>query len=165
MQRRIGFMKATALIAMAAAGSTIAADLPKEGKYDYTACWSGASNAIAFSDGYSASSYEFTGSVRSNPPGGMFDKNAFRCVGMNAQLGKRPVSSTVCEAVDQDGHKRLGYFWVGPDGKVIREHVTGTGKYEGMVFEGTVQPLGPFPTVKAGTFQNCNRQTGTYKLK
>ena len=30
---------------------------------------------------------------------------------------------------------------------------------------GTVQPLGPFPAIKAGTFQDCNHQTGTYKLK
>jgi hypothetical protein len=25
--------------------------------------------------------------------------------------------------------------------------------------------LGPFPVIKAGTFQDCNHQTGTYKLK
>ena len=38
-------------------------------------------------------------------------------------------------------------------------------KYEGMKPTGTVHPLGPFPVVKAGTFQDCNHQTGTYKLK
>ena len=36
---------------------------------------------------------------------------------------------------------------------------------EGMKASGTVHPLGPFPVVKAGTFQDCNHQTGTYKLK
>jgi hypothetical protein len=25
--------------------------------------------------------------------------------------------------------------------------------------------LGQFPTIKPGTFQGCNRATGTYKLK
>ncbi len=34
-----------------------------------------------------------------------------------------------------------------------------------MKVTGTVHPLGPFPVVKAGTFQDCNHQTGTYKLK
>ena len=67
-------------------------------------------------------------------------------------------------AIDRDGDKRLAFFTIS-DGKFVRENVTGTGKYEGMIAEGTVQPLGPFPTIKAGTFQNCNRQTGTYKLK
>ncbi len=48
---------------------------------------------------------------------------------------------------------------------MTREFVVGTGKYEGMVTTGTVEPLGPFPVIKAGTFQDCNHQTGTYKLK
>jgi hypothetical protein len=34
-----------------------------------------------------------------------------------------------------------------------------------MTQVGVVHPLGPFPVIKAGTFQDCNRQTGTYKLK
>jgi hypothetical protein len=46
-----------------------------------------------------------------------------------------------------------------------RTQVAETGKYEGMVMVGTVEPLGSFPTIKDGTFQNCNHQTGTYKLK
>jgi hypothetical protein len=152
-----------------AASSTHAAafatELPKEGSYDYTACWSGVNNTITFSKAYTASSFEMTGIDRSNPPGGMFDKNTFRCVGMNASLDGKNIGSTVCEAIDPDGDKRLSYFSLGSDGKVTRENITGTGKYEGMVASGTVQPLGPFPVVKDGTFQNCNHQTGTYKLK
>jgi len=147
------------------APSAFAAELPKEGSYDYTACWSGVNNVITFSKTHTASSYEMTGSNRSNPPGGMFDKTTFRCVGMNASLDGKNTGSTVCEAIDGDGDKRLAYFSLGSDGKVTRENVTGTGKYEGMVASGTVQPLGPFPAVKAGTFQDCNHQTGTYKLR
>jgi hypothetical protein len=84
---------------------------------------------------------------------------------MNASLGEKNTGSTVCEASDKDGSKRLSYFSLGSDGKVTREFVVGTGKYEGMVTTGTVEPLGPFPVIKAGTFQDCNHQTGTYKLK
>ena len=37
---------------------------------------------------------------------------------------------------------------------------------EGMVTSGnTVEPLGPFPVIKAGTYPGCNHQTGSYKLK
>ena len=106
-----------------------------------------------------------TGTNRSNPPGGVFDKNTFRCVGMNSSLDGKITASTVCEAIDVDGDKRLTSFSTG-DGKVTRAFVLGTGKYEGMVnTTGTVEPLGPFPAIKAGTFQDCNHQTGTYKLK
>jgi hypothetical protein len=154
-----------ALIGFASSGSAFAVELPKEGSYDYTACWSGVGNDITFSKTHTASSFEMTGSIRSNTPGGMFDKETFRCVGMNAALGGKNTGSTVCEANDADGNKRLSFFSVGNDGKVTREFIVGTGRYEGMVTSGTVAPLGPFPVIKAGTFQDCNHQTGTYKLK
>ena len=154
-----------ALMILTSAPSAFAVELPKEGSYDYTACWSGINNAVTFSKTHTASSYEMTGAIRSNPPGGMFDKESFRCVGMNASLGGKNTGSSVCEAIDADGNKRLSSFSVGSDGKVTREFLVGTGKYEGMVTTGTVEPLGPFPVIKAGTFQDCNHQTGTYKLK
>jgi hypothetical protein len=156
---------ALALLIVASPFSAFAAELPKEGSYDYTSCWSGVNNVITFSKTHTASSFEMTGTNRSNPPGGIFDKNTFRCVGMNASLDGKITASTVCEATDVDGDKRLTYFSTG-DGKVTRTAVAGTGKYEGMVAAGTVvEPLGPFPAIKAGTFQDCNHQTGTYKLK
>jgi hypothetical protein len=154
-----------AFAAIAVSGVPAAQTPPKEGSYEYNACWSGTSSLITFSKTHFAWSYEMMGATRSNPPGGMFDKNSFRCVGMNASLGGKNSGSVVCEAVDPEGDKRLSYFSIANDGKVTRENVTGTGKYDGMVASGTVQPLGPFPTIKAGTFQDCNYQKGTYKLK
>src|SRR6266576_3079225 len=107
-----------ALMILTSAPSAFAAELPKEGSYDYTACWSGISNAVTFSKTHTASSSELTGAIRTNPPGGMFDKETFRCVGMNASLGGKNTGSTVCEAIDADGNKRLSSFSVGSDGKV-----------------------------------------------
>ena len=153
-----------ALLIFASPFSAFAGELPKEGSYDYTACWSGANNTIAFSKTYTGSSFELTGTIRSNLPGGMFDKSTFRCVGMNASLDGKITGSNVCETIDVDGDKRLSYFSTG-DGKTTRTNLAGTGKYEGMVMVGTVEPLGSFPVIKDGTFQSCNHQTGTYKLK
>lgn len=156
-----------AFIAATAVGSASAADLPKEGSYDFTGCWSGASNVIAFSKTHSAFTYEMTGTTRSNPPGGFGDKRSFRCIGIGTSFGGKSTNNTVCESVgmDSDADKILTSFSLASDGKVTREVVAGTGKYEGLVTSGTVQPLGPFPVMKPGTFQDCNRQTGTYKLK
>ena len=151
-------------IAASAASLALAAELPKEGTYDFTSCWSGVSSTIEFSKTHTAFSYEMTGTVRSTPPGGMFDMLSFRCVGMNHSFAGKAGGTTVCEGIDKDGHKYLSYF-SNQDGKLVREEVAGTGKFEGMVRTATVQPLGPFPVIKPGTFQSCNRQTGTYKLK
>ena len=153
-----------ALLIVASPFSAFAAELPKEGSYDFNSCWSGVNNAITFSKTHTASSYEMTGTTRSNPPGGMFDKSTFRCVGMNASLDGKVTASNVCETIDVDGDKRLLSF-SNVDGKITRTNVAGTGKYEGIVTTGTVEQLGPFPAIKDGTFQNCNHQTGTYKLK
>ena len=130
-----------ALLIVASPFSAFAGELPKEGSYDYTSCWSGVNNVITFSKTHTASSYEMTGTNRSNPPGGMFDKSTFRCVGMNASLDGKNTASTVCEAIDVDGDKRLTYFSTG-DGKTTRTNVAGTGKYEGMVATGTVRTAG-----------------------
>ena len=165
MKRRAKPMQAAAILATLVAGTAVAADYPKEGKFDYTACWSGVSNVVSFSKTHMAFSYEMTGVVRSNPPGSLFDKNTFRCVGTNANMGGKNSGISVCESVDADGDKRLSYFAFAADGTAVREHIAGTGKYDGMVMNAKVTNLGPFPTIKAGTFQNCNHQVGTYKLK
>jgi hypothetical protein len=121
---------------------------------------------ITFSKTYTGSSYELTGTNRSNPPGGLFDKNTFRCVGMSASLDGKNTGSNVCESIDVDGDKRLVHSLFESDGKVTRTSVAGTGKYEGMVMtDTTFERLGPFPAIRNGTFQGCNHVTGTYKLK
>jgi hypothetical protein len=162
---KLQFANTALVAALAVAGSAVAQTLPKEGSYDMTTCFSGVSNLIAFSKTHFAYSYEMMGPQQSNPPGGMFDKMAVRCVGMNTSFGGINTSNVACEAIDRDGDKRLTNFAFGKDGTVIKEVIAGTGKYDGMVSEGQTIQLGPFPTVKAGTFQNCSRQTGTYKMK
>jgi len=164
LKRRIG--NAALGLAFGVAGAAAAQTLPKEGNYDFTSCWSGTSNVVAFSKTHTAFSYEMTGTSRSNPPGGFADKNTFRCVGTNASIDGKNTGMAICEGIDPAGDKRLTYFSFMADGKVIRETVAGTGKYEGMSTSGaTVKGLGPFPVIKAGTFQDCNHQTGTYRLK
>jgi hypothetical protein len=166
MKQRLKFLSLVALIGIGSASSAFAAELPKEGNFDFTSCWSGVSHTISFSKTHSAYSFDMTGVTRSNPPGGLYDKNTFRCVGMNASFDGKPSTTATCEAVDSDGDKRLTHFSMGSDGKMSRQLIAGTGKYEGMIESGTtVQPLGPFPVVEEGTFQDCNHQTGTYKLK
>lgn len=162
---KLQFANSMLAATLAVAGTAVAQTPPKEGRYDFTSCWSGVSNLIAFSKTHFAYSYEFTGTNRSNPPGGMFDKMSVRCVGMNSSFGGRTAGNTVCEALDPDGDKRLTYFSFGRGGGLVKEVISGTGKYDGMISDGETIPLGPFPVVKPGTFQDCNHQTGTYKMK
>jgi hypothetical protein len=149
----------------ALSGVAIAADLPKEGAYDYTVCFVRNSVRIDFSKTHFAYSYEESGAAVGKVPGGLFDGETVRCVGMTASLDGKRTGGSLCEGVAADGDKRLTRFWYDSDGKFQREQVAGTGKYDGMVTTGSVQALGPPEEIKPGTVKVCNRATGTYKLR
>lgn len=156
-----------AFIVLAAAGACAfaAVNLPKEGSYDSISCWTGTGNDIAFSKENAGSTYEMVGTVVSMIPGGLGDRSTFRCVGIDTTVQGRKGGGNMCEVIDPDGDKRLNAFHVEPDGRIVREMLAGTGKYEGMTMTNTVANLAAMKPAKAGTFQGCNRQTGTYKLK
>jgi FlaG/FlaF family flagellin (archaellin) len=144
--------------------TALAADLPKEGSYDYTSCYSGSLNPMSFSKTHSARTLEITGTIQSNPPGGLFDKVAYRCISLGYSAEGKTTATSVCEGVDKDGDKYLTHI-VYDGATETRRIVDGTGKYEGMTATGTVESLGPFGALKPGTIQNCTRGKGTYKLK
>ena len=149
----------------AVSGFVLAADLPKEGSYDITGCLTRNTTRIDYSTTHFAYSYDETGTSMSNPPGGMFDNEVIRCVGMVASFDGKQTGGIVCVGVAKDGDKRLTQFRYDSEGKVVREAVSGTGKYDGLVTSGTVSDVGPPMEIKTGTAEHCNHQTGTYKLK
>jgi hypothetical protein len=153
------------LAAFTVAGSAVAQTLPKEGSYDFTSCYSDTATTVSFGKDHSSLVYERTGMNTSNPPRGYMDKSTFRCVGMTSSFGGKNSGSSTCESIDKDGHKKLTYFSLDRDGTIVKEVVLGTGKYEGATEKGSTTTMGPYPTIKLGTSQNCVRQTGTYKLK
>ncbi len=153
------------LVAATSSGAAIAADLPKEGSYDYKGCFTRNTTRIDFSEAHSAYSYNETATAVSLAPGGMFDGDTVRCVGtVSISNGKR-VNLSICEGVAKNGAKRLTRFQYGADGKIVREEVAGTGMYEGLVTTGTVKEVVPTKEIQPGVTTYCNQLTGTYKLK
>lgn len=146
-------------------GLAFAADLPKEGSYEHTTCFTRNSTRIDYSKTHFGYSYEETGTSVSNPPGGLFDNEVVRCVGVTISLDGKRSGSSLCEATAKGGDTRLTHFWYDGSGAFQREAVAGTGRYDGMVTTGTVKPVGPTQQVKPGTVTFCNLGTGTYKLK
>jgi hypothetical protein len=163
-------MRRTVALGTLVAGVTLAcpavpADLPKEGSYDFTSCFAGTANTMEFSQAHTANTSEIRGTSVSNPPGGLFDKVAFRCIALNYTADGKPSGTTLCEGVDKDGDKYLSQLVV-IDGSVsTRKIVAGTGKYEGLTSSGKAESLGQFGKPVAGQIQGCVRQTGTYKMK
>src|ERR1700674_3471732 len=162
---KLQFANAGLVAALFVVSAAAAQTLPKEGSYDYTSCYSGVEHAtIIFSKTFGANIREFTGTNRSNTPGGFLDMSSYRCVRLNATLDGKSSDTTISEFVYRDGDKIITRF-VGDGTRSEATTPAGTGKYEGIVRTGTSVDIGQFPAIKPGTFQRCFRQTGTYKLK
>ncbi len=165
MMKSLRIIPAAALCAVMGIGVAFAADLPKEGDYDYTSCFTRNATRIEYSKTHFAYSHEDTGTSVSNPAGGLFDNEEVRCVGMTASFDGKSSGGTVCVGVAKNGDMRLTRFWYDNDGKYQREAVSGTGQYDGMVTTGSVKRVGETKRIKPGTTQFCNQATGTYRLK
>ena len=165
MRTMLGMISVATFIAATASSLGFGADLPKEGSYDYKACFTRNTTRIDFSDAHRAYSYNETATAVSTTPGGMFDGESVRCVGtVSISNGKR-TNLSICEGVAKNGSKRLTRFQYDADGKLVREEVAGTGMYEGMVTTGTAKGVVPEKEIQPGVTTYCNQLTGTYKLK
>ena len=70
MRRTMWLSLIVEVLASASLGFASAADLPKEGSYDYTTCFTRNSTRIDYSTSNFAYSLEDTGTTVSSPPGG-----------------------------------------------------------------------------------------------
>src|ERR1700686_925738 len=99
---KLQFANAGLVAALFVVSAAAAQTLPKEGSYDYTTCYSGVKQAtIIFSKTFGANIREFTGTNRSNTPGGFLDMSSYRCVSLNANLDSKPSSTTLCGVIDK----------------------------------------------------------------
>lgn len=156
---------ACAITATAFPAGAPAADLPREGSYDYTVCFVRNSVRIDHSKTQFGYSYEETGTAIGKAPDTLFDGETVRCIGHSVSLDGKRTGGSLCEGVAKDGDRRLTRFWYDEAGQYQREQVTGTGKYDGLVTTGSVSSLGPPEPVKPGTVKLCNRASGTYRFK
>jgi hypothetical protein len=153
--------------AIALTNPAFSVDVPKEGSYDYTTCFTRNVTYMQFSPTQTAWSYNEHGTAVSDPRGGMFDGDEVQCLGMTALLDGKRAGHAACIAVTKDGAKRFSRVWYDAEGKLQRETIGGTGKYDGMVTTGTIQDVKASPDLQPGTqaVEYCNRNVGTYKLK
>ena len=165
MKTMMRMFSVATLVAATSSGLAFAADLPKEGSYDYKACFTRNTVRIAFSDAHTAYSYNETATAVSTIPGGMFDGDIVRCVGTVAISNGKRMNLSICEGVAKNGDKRLTRFLYDADGKLVRDEVAGTGMYEGMVTTGTAKGVVSEKEIQPGVTAYCNQLTGTYKMK
>jgi hypothetical protein len=134
-----------------------------EQSYDITSCFSGTVTMVSASKELSVFSVELMGISRSNKEGGAFDNNSIHCVGTGQIALGSSIRSGYCKFMDTNGDFVIGrYEKANDEGKW--EFVQGTGKWEGIKGGGTNQEVATAKPIAPGTYQSCNRATGTFTL-
>jgi hypothetical protein len=139
--------------------------MPKEGKFDFNFCFVTDVQHIALDDKTYVGHFVNGAAIHSNPSAGPFDLQGARCFGYYGNVTGEYGDQGYCEAVDTDGDRWLMNFQSRADQSGTWKAVAGTGKYAGMIANGTYKPVGFVASPVQGRNQRCNRNTGTYQLK
>lgn len=156
------------LVSLAAplAAAHAAVDIPKEGRFDFNYCMAGKFDYTELRPGVGMGAWDLGAGTYANGGTKAFDRMGSYCVGAYEIVDGKYQDWHVCTMVDADGDKWLLRGQTGPDGTGKWIAASGTGKYEGMIANGTLGPVGEVPAARApNTFNKCNRNTGTYKLR
>lgn len=141
------------------------APLPKEGSLDFNFCFAGTVEHLEVSPRLSTGSFQSYAALHSNPAGAAFDRQGARCFGTYTFVEGKHLGVGYCVHVDPDGDRWLQKWEAGPDFSGTWSAVGGTGKYEGIQASGRFTPINFVPSAMPNSVQQCNHNTGTYRLK
>lgn len=140
----------------------VAADLPKEGKYDHHDCYAGPHYMITHSKDQLGGSYTLNGVTVTNP-GNPFYNTLNVCNGAWTQVDGEYNEIGSCEYTDASGDKFFGvYSRKNQENGTVRV-VGGTGKFAGMALTGLWMPVTDTPQ-PAGQIVVCTHEWGSWKL-
>jgi|SRR6185295_3908146 len=153
-------------IAYFSLSAAAAADaLPKEGRLEFNFCFAGTVQHSEISPQLAVGSFSSLAALHTTPPGGPFDLQGAHCIGTYTISAGRHWGSGYCIHVDSDGDKWLQKWEAGADFSGTWKAEGGSGKYAGMQASGAFKPIGSVAAAMPNSVQQCNRNSGTYKLK
>jgi len=167
MKRVLVSAAAIAAVVLSASAVGGKVNMPKEGSYEFDFCPIGRGKTFSAGDKLFFIHYDLDAVLRSTPPGRAFDRMGARCLGIYSNLSGRQQEAGMCELTDLDGDKWWMEYRGNPDGKGgTYTSAHGTGKYEGMILRGEYRIDNDWGSIsKEVSFQGCNPNKGTYKLK
>jgi hypothetical protein len=145
-------------------GLMLTIPLAQAGEYDMTQCSSGTSSLLFSSENLTIYTFENKGITRSNTSDKDFDNATYHCVGIGRVVGKDVFIIGNCKFQAPDGSIHVGEF----DGKNREgtwKYLYGTGRFEGIQGGGPWKAITGGKPITPGTFQGCERSTGTFSLK
>jgi len=133
-------------------------------EYDLTQCYSGTSNLPFSSEKLTIFTFELKGITRSNSSDKDFDNATFHCVGISRVIGKDTIVTGSCKFQAPDASIHVGEFNA-KNREGTWKFLYRTGRYEGIEGGGPYKTIIRGKPITLGTFQGCDRVTGTFSLK
>ena len=131
--------------------------------YDMTNCFSGESTMLVASKELVVFGYDLKGIVQDNLDTKAFANMSFQCVGITKIVAGKTTGQGICKFMDKDGDFIVGETTsTGLEG--TWKAFYGTGKWKGITGSGKHVYFTNSKPIVNGTFQSCNRATGTYEL-
>ena len=138
----------------------------KEIAYDTMFCYAGTQNVITAAKELTVFGVDLRGIIRSNTEEKSFDNDTVHCVGVNRITEKHVATHGYCKVQSVNGDTYVGEYSAsgapGTGGTWTVFH--GTGKWSGIKGGGPYRSITQGRPIAAGTFQNCNSNTGKYTL-
>ncbi len=154
-------VRMVAAILVAGPLSSLAADLPRNGQFEFTACLAGKQVSIAHGPDHGVGTADLLGTQRSTPPGGLFDLTASRCVYSYGYLEGKYEADGFCEFRDAQGDTYLLRIHRSPGQAGVLDGLHGTGKYAGMNLRGEYDLSASFADTP-GHVNTCVKASGTF---
>jgi hypothetical protein len=162
-------VSAAAIVGVMMSSGAIAGkvNMPKEGSYEFDFCPIGRGKTFSAGDKLFVMNYDLDAVLRTTPPGKAFDRVGARCFGIYSNINGRQQEAGICELTDLDGDKWWMDYRGNPDGAGgTYTAAFGTGKYEGMTLRGEYRIDNNWGSIsKEVSFQGCNPNKGTYRLR
>lgn len=159
MKTKSGVLSSVAIGALLGSASAFA-----QQPYESTTCRAGTVSILAQVDKSIVWALDHRGvSMSANPE---IDGFTQRCIGTVSNIEGRISANGYCRNVDPRTGDMILVDWTASDkpGHGTWSYRLGTGKWKGVSGGGTYEPVGPTKPVEPGTYQNCVRVNGTYKL-
>ncbi|HZP92693.1 MAG TPA: hypothetical protein VFB20_07420 [Burkholderiales bacterium] len=150
-------------ILLLAVGLSARADVPKEGRFDYKACYAGPHHMTVHAKDQMGGAYEVYG-MQLAEPNQLFYNLVELCLGSWTLIKGEYAETGSCEFTDPAGDKFFVVYSRKNQEDGVWRAISGTGKYDGIVLSGNWMPFTQF-SQPPGQVLQCNRNWGSYKLR
>ena len=132
--------------------------------FDVTYCGAGTMTMVSASKELTVFGYDFKSIVQSHHENKALDNCTFHAVGVKKIISGKQDETGYFKLMDTDGDFIIGEVTRVGEEEGIWKFLQGTGKWKGITGQGKSRTFMSGKAITPGTFQMCNKATGSFAL-